>query len=262
MIGWPVEHSRSPAIHNAAAAAAGVDLVYVALRVKPGDGAAAAASMRTLGIRGLSVTMPHKVDVIDALDELTDVARTLGAVNHITNTDGHLVGNNTDGAGFVAGLKFDAGIDLDAKTVGVFGSGSAAKAIVLGCANAGAQVVVVGRDSSRAQKAAEVAGDRASVGSLSDLAGVDVAVNATPIGMERGEGAGEVPFDVAMFGPETAVVDIVYTPLETALLRSAANRGLATVDGLSMLVGQAGAQFEAWTGAQAPLQAMREAARH
>jgi len=100
VIGWPVEHSRSPAIHNAAAQAAGVDLVYTAMPVRPGDGAAAARSMRTLGLRGLSVTMPHKGDVIEALDTITPVADKLGAVNHITNTDGHLVGNNTDGDGF------------------------------------------------------------------------------------------------------------------------------------------------------------------
>lgn len=262
VIGWPVEHSRSPAIHNAAAKAAGVDLVYTALPVRPGDGAAAASAVRTLGIRGLSVTMPHKVDVIEALDEVTPVAQALGAVNHITNNEGHLVGNNTDGAGFVSGLRHDAGVDLDGKVVGVFGAGGAARAIIHACADEGANVIVVARDSERARQAAELGGADAQPGSIEEFATADVVVNATPLGMAETEQSGAVPFDVGALRDHAVVVDIVYHPLATPLLVAARERNLAVVDGLSMLVGQAAEQFEAWTGHSAPIEAMRQAARN
>lgn len=262
VIGWPVEHSRSPAIHNTAAAATGADLVYVALPVEPGNGAEAAASMRTLGIRGMSVTMPHKVEVLDAVDELTPVAQVLGAVNHITNHDGHLVGNNTDGAGFVAGLRHDAGLELAGKRVGVFGAGGAARAIIHGCVEAGADVIVVARNAERAEHAAAVAPAGASSGTISMFAESDVVVNATPVGMAGSASEQDTPFDVAALVDGCTVVDIVYTPLETPLLRAARARGLVAVDGLSMLVGQAAEQFSAWTGFEAPYEAMRNAARH
>ncbi len=262
VIGWPVEHSRSPAIHNAAAKASGVDLVYTALPVRPGQGAAAAAAMRTLGIRGLSVTMPHKVDVIDALDEVTPVAQTLGAVNHITNNDGHLIGNNTDGAGFVSGLRHDAGVELDGKVVGVFGAGGAARAIIHACASSGANVVVVARDPDRARQAAEIAGDDAKPGPIEAFAEADVVVNATPLGMAETQQSDAVPFDVNALRGDVVVVDIVYHPLATPLLVAAQARDLTVVDGLSMLVGQAAEQFEAWTGHAAPLEVLRQAARY
>lgn len=261
VIGWPVEHSRSPAIHNAAAQAVGVDLVYVALAVRPGQGAAAAAAMRTLGVRGMSVTMPHKADVIAALDELTPQAETLGAVNHITNTDGHLAGNNTDGPGFVLGLQRDAAVDVSEKRVGVFGAGGAARAVVAGCADSGADVVVVARDPTKAAKAASVAPGRATADTIDAFGECDVVVNATPIGMAGFKADVSVPFDVSALKDGTVVVDIVYKPLETPLLTAARTRGLPTVDGLSMLVGQAAAQFESWTGVEAPYDAMRAAAR-
>jgi len=262
VIGWPVEHSRSPAIHNAAARAAGVDLVYTAMAVRPGEAAEAAASMRTLGIRGLSVTMPHKVDVIDALDELTPVAQKLGAVNHITNTDGYLVGNNTDGEGFVLGLCHDAGIDdLTGKRVVVFGAGGAARAIVHACGDAGAEVVVLARDHKRGETAAQMGSPNARTGSADDLKAADIIVNATPVGMAGGELADATPFDVAALRDDAVVVDIVYDPLETPLLAQARAREMVVVDGLSMLVGQAAAQFEAWTGVSPSLEVMRQAVR-
>ena len=262
VIGWPVEHSRSPAIHNAAATAAGVDLVYTAQPVAPGHGAAAASAMRTLGIRGLSVTMPHKADVMSALDEVTPVAKALGAVNHITNTDGHLVGNNTDGSGFLLGLAHDVDLDVNNMTVGVFGAGGAARSIIHACGAAGAEVVVVARDKERAAQAAQVGNGNARVGSMDEFAAVDIAVNATPIGMAGSDSASHLAFDVGALGDGTVVVDIVYNPLDTPLLEAASKRGLSRVDGLSMLVGQAAAQFEAWTGVAAPMAVMREAARH
>ena len=262
VIGWPVEHSRSPAIHNAAAQAVGADLVYTALGVSPGAGVDAVAAMRTLGLRGMSVTMPHKQDVMAALDEITPVAQALGAVNHITNSDGHLVGNNTDGEGFLLGLDHH-GVAVDGLTVGVIGAGGAARAIIHACANAGANVVVIARNPDRAASAAAVGGATARVGSLEDLHALDMAVNATPVGMASNDPATSTatPFDPHVLRPGAVVVDIVYNPLETALLAQSRRCGLQCIDGLAMLVGQAAAQFETWTGYDAPFGVMMEAAQ-
>ena len=182
-------------------------------------------------------------------------------MNHITNTDGHLVGNNTDGAGFVRGLLADAGVGLSGARVGVAGAGGAARAIVAGCADAGADVVIVARNPDRAQAATAVAPTQAVVGAASDLSECAVVVNATPIGMRGVETDSTVPFDVDTLANDAVVVDIVYDPLETELLRRARERGLTAIDGLSMLVGQAAEQFTAWTGVDAPYEVMREAVR-
>jgi len=138
-----VAHSRSPAIHRAAAAAVGIELVYEAYAVRPGHVEAAIGGARELGLRGLSVTMPHKEAVIVALDGLSDTARRLHAVNCITNTDGSLQGDNTDGAGFLIGLRHDSGEDVRGRHVVVLGAGGAARAIVLACTQAGAASVAV-----------------------------------------------------------------------------------------------------------------------
>lgn len=260
MIGFPVEHSLSPRIHLAAARATGVDLSYEAIPVQPEQLADAIATMRSEVIRGYSVTMPHKEAVIPFLDELTPAATALGAVNHITNTDGWLVGNNTDGDGFVLGLAYSADVSVFEKTCGVIGSGGAARAIIDACARHGAKdVVVVARSEQRALTAAQLAGTSGRVGGHDDLAGCDIVVNATPIGMANTAGEGQLPFDVDLLSRDAVVVDIVYTPLDTPLLVSARNRGMASVNGVSMLVGQAGEQFSTWTGIAAPLAEMFEA---
>lgn len=262
VIGWPVEHSRSPAIHGAAAAATGVDLDYTRFPVAPGDGARAVAAMRPLGIRGLSVTMPHKEAVIDGCDELTPAAQRLNAVNHLTNTDGKIVGNNTDGHGFVLGFESVTSRVIDGAHIAVFGSGGAARAIIDGCARAGASAVtVVARNEDRARSAAALAPDVATVGVVESLGEADVVVNATPLGMAGTSSEGALAFAVDHLKDETVVVDIVYSPLETPLLVASRSRGLATVDGLAMLAGQASSQFEAWTGVAPPLDVMIRAAK-
>ncbi len=260
VIGWPVEHSRSPAIHLAAAQATGAPLLYTAFPVPHGQGARAAAACRTLGIRGLSVTMPHKHDVIAALDELSETARRLDAVNHITNTNGVLVGNNTDGDGFVRGYEHATGDSLTDQRIAVIGSGGAARAVIDACVRAGAAVDVIARSQSRAVEAASLGGKQGRVASVADLRHADVVVNATPVGMDGTPQAGNVAADVSVLRSTCVVVDIVYHPLETPLLLSARARDLRVVDGLAMLAGQAAEQFEAWTGAAAPLDVMIEAA--
>ena len=257
VIGWPVKHSLSPKIHMAAATAVGVDLRYDAIEVEPGRALDALKSMRLHEIRGYSVTMPHKEAVIAGLDELTASASSLNAVNHITNTDGHLVGNNTDGDGFVLGLEHASDFRVHGSVVGVIGSGGAARAIVEACYRHGAEkVVVVARSQERGEIAAALAQERGITGMESALGACDIVVNATPVGMAETAQADSVPFDVDLLSASTLVVDIVYNPRQTLLLTSAAKRGLPTVEGLTMLVGQAAEQFSAWTGVEAPVEAM------
>ena len=257
VIGWPVEHSLSPKIHSAAAKAVGVDLSYTAVPVRPGETGAALTEMRLKHIRGYSVTMPHKEAVLSDLDELTEQAVALGAVNHITNHDGLLVGNNTDGDGFIVGYEHSTNEVVKDKSVGVFGAGGAARAIIAACSSHDAgEVVVVARSAERARSAVKLGGDKARSGSVEDLDTCDIVVNATPVGMDGTASAALLPFAVASLKPGSTVVDIVYQPLETPLLIAARERGLGAVNGLAMLVGQAAEQFTTWTGVAAPMEAM------
>lgn len=257
VIGDPVRHSRSPAIHNAAFRALGLDWSYVAFEVPDGGAAGAVAAMRALDIRGLSVTMPHKAAVAGLVDELTDVARRLDAVNCVRWEGAALVGDNTDGAGFVASLA-DAGVSPADRRCVVLGAGGAARAVVLALAGAGAaSVAVVNRTASRAHDAARLAGAVGSVGGDAEIAEADLVVNATSIGMGD---SGEVPLDVGLLGDATVVADLVYQPLVTPLLAAAAARGATTVDGLGMLVHQAAIASESWTGVAPPIDVMRAAA--
>lgn len=256
VIGWPVRHSRSPGIHNAAYRALGLDWLYVALPVPPGRVADALVGMRALGIEGLSVTMPHKAAAAAAVDVCTADAAALGAANTVRREGERLVGDNTDGGGYVDSLLAE-GIDPAGRRCVVLGGGGAARAVVRALAASGAaSVVVVNRDPGRGAAAAELAGPVGGVGALDDpglLAGADLLVNATPLGMgdDRTLAADPAPL------PEHAVVsDLVYHPRRTPLLDAAEARGLRTVGGIGMLVHQAARQLVAWTGQEAPLDAM------
>lgn len=265
VIGSPVRHSMSPALLNAAFRAAALDWVYVALEVAPGEVPAALGGVRALGIAGLSVTMPHKEAVAAAVDERSDDAARLGAVNCVVNRDGTLVGHNTDGAGFVAALAADAGWSPTGARCAVVGAGGAARSIVLALARAGAaEVAVVNRTRERAEVAATLAG---SVGRVVDpgsaatvLADADLVVNATSVGMGFPSPA-DVPFDPDVLHAGQLVADIVYHPLVTPLLEAAVRRGATPVGGLGMLVHQAAVAFGLWTGAEAPVAAMTDVAR-
>jgi len=260
VIGDPVAHSLSPAIHNAAFAALGLDWVFVAFPVPAGEAPAAVDAVRALGIRGLSVTMPHKAAVLDALDRLTPTAAALGAVNCICRDhQGALVGDNTDGAGFVGGLRADFGFDPAGARCVVLGAGGAARAVVRALAGAGASAVqVVNRTGVTAAVAAALAGPVGSVAGPDVVAGADLVVNATPVGM-----AGDVglPCDPSLLGPGQVVAELVYHPARTPFMAAAHDQGARTANGLSMLVHQAAVAFELWTGSPAPVEVMAEAAR-
>ena len=257
VIGSPVRHSLSPVIHNAAFAAAGLDWAFLAFEVVPGAAGAALAGMRAFGIAGLSVTMPHKDDVAGAVDVLDPAAAALRTANTVVlQPDGRLAGHSTDGAGFVASLA-DAGVDPSGMSVAVLGAGGAARSVIDALARAGAsRIVVINRSTDRAEVAAQLAGDRGCVGSMDDIPGADLVVNATSIGM----GSDAVPCDVALLHDRHVVADLVYHPLETVLLARARAVGARVVDGLGMLVHQAALQQVLWTGVRPDPSVMRAAA--
>jgi shikimate dehydrogenase len=254
VIGDPVEHSRSPAMHNAAFAALALDWVYVAFPVPGGRGDAAVRAVRALGLAGLNVTMPHKDAAARACDDLAPDASALGAVNTVVVDGERLVGHNTDGTGFMRALA-DEGVTVEGKRVLVVGAGGAARAIVLAAGQAGASVTVAARREEAARAAAGLAGGRATALDDAPIADCDVLVNATPLGM----GGEAPPFDPARLDPGQFVYDTVY-PAETPLIAAARERGVAAVGGLGMLVHQGACSFELWTGRAAPVDVMRAAA--
>ncbi len=262
VIGWPVAHSLSPALHNAAFGASGADWVYVALPVEPGRAVDALDAMATFGIAGLSVTMPHKADVAAAVDSVSPAAQALRSVNTVVRqADGTLVGHSTDGAGFVASLRADDGFEPGGRSVVVLGAGAASRSVIDALATAGvARIAVVNRTAATAEEAAALAPDVASVCPTSELSTVvreaDLVVNATSIGM----GSSEVPLDTDLLRAGQLVADLVYHPLETALLAAARARGCDVLDGLGMLVHQAAIQQELWTGSSPDVAVMRAAA--
>jgi len=257
VIGSPVRHSLSPALHNAAFEAAGVPWVYVAFDVAHGDASHALDAMRALGIGGMSVTMPHKEMVAANVDELDPAAAALRSVNTVVRTpQGALKGYSTDGAGFVASLA-EAGVEVVGRSVVVLGAGAAARAVIDALARAGATTVtVVNRSVDRAREAAALAGSAGRVGVVDDVTAADVVVNATSVGMA----SDDLPLDAAMLRSGQVVADLVYHPLETALLAAARAGGAIAVDGLGMLVHQAALQQELWLGVKPDTAVMRAAA--
>ncbi len=261
VIGSPIAHSRSPAIMRAAFAATGLPWEFAAFEVGPGGGAAAVDALRTLGLRGYSVTMPLKSEVMSAVDRLTPSAEVLQAVNCIAWDDDDLVGHNTDGAGFVDSLA-RRGIAVDDGATAVVGAGGAARAIIDALARAGSpEIIVVNRSQDRAAAAVSLAGEVGRLGSFDDIPAARLVVNATSVGMAHTESQDVVAVPIGLLGPHHIVADIVYHPLRTPLLAAAEAAGAITVDGLGMLVCQAARAFTLWTGLEAPITAMTTAAR-
>ncbi len=260
IIGSPVRHSLSPAIHNAAFEASGHDWRFVAFEVADGGGPGAIDAMRRLGIAGLCVTMPHKSDVAAVVDELDPAARALQSVNTVVlRDDGSTYGTSTDGAGFVDSVEA-MDVDLTGRRVVVIGAGAAARSIVDAMGRAAiADLVVVNRTAAAAEAAAELAG-LARVGTVDELADADLVVNTTSLGMAGTATANDVPVPVDLLRADLVVADIVYHPLETPLLAAARAVGARTVDGLGMLVHQAGRQQEHWTGVRPDPAVLRAAA--
>lgn len=275
LVGWPVKHTLSPFIHNAAFKALGLDWCYVPLPVHPERVAAAIQGIRALSFAGINVTVPHKQAVIPLLDRVAPHAQTLGAVNTIvvrTTPDGTklLEGHNTDDAGFIRALK-EAGFDLAKSNVLVLGAGGAARAVIHSLLRSGVTTVtVLNRTLERAQAlvaqvsiaypSRELLADRLKPDSLIQQASeANLLVNATSLGMSPRINHSPWP-DTVPFPDNLTVFDLVYRPRQTQLLRQAAAAGAKTIDGLGMLIYQAALAFEIWTGQWPSIDVMRRAA--
>jgi len=271
VIGWPVGHSLSPAMHNAAFAALGLDYVYVPLPVPPTRIGEAVRGLVALGFAGANVTVPHKPAVLPLMDDLTPIARALAAVNTIiVRPDGSLLGDNTDGYGFMADLQSQiANRKSQIEQVLVLGAGGAARAIVYALAEAGTTIAGVNRTPARAAELcqtvrralpAAVVSAHPFPDALPELAArADLIVNATSLGLHGDADA--LPWNPAVpFRADQVVYDLIYN-VETPLLKLAAAGGAQVIDGLGMLVHQGARSFELWTGQKAPVDVMFEALR-
>jgi len=260
VIGWPVVHSLSPAIHNAAFADLGMRWTYVPLPVEPGRLPAALDGLLALGFAGANVTMPHKSEAAGLCDVLSEDATRLGAANTLVVEGAELHGHNTDTPGFDRFLRRDAGFDPEGRTALVFGAGGAARAVTLALASAGlASLVVALRDPSKdgeLRRALEGFPTAVRTIRASDAPEVaaDLVVNATPLGV-RGE---RLP--IPDVGPGWLVVDLLYHPTVTPLLSDARAAGATAFGGLGLLLYQAALSFELWTGTPAPIEVMSAAA--
>jgi len=265
VIGNPVGHSLSPALHNAAFDALGLDFVYVAFRVE--DLKASVGGMRALeNFRGMSVTIPHKVEIMGYLDEIEEVDLSIGSINTVINEGGRLIGFGTDGPGALKAL-IDAGVRLDGATVLMLGAGGAARAIAFTLARQPGLEKLVLMDINgsvldgltndlRQGTSVSVEGDLMGEEGLARRAAeADIIINCTPVGMHPREDASPLPAD--LLRPGQVVFDIVYTPLETRLLAEASARGCTVISGVEMFINQAVLQFERFTGAAAPVEVMR-----
>ena len=269
VIGDPIEHTISPVMHNAAFRELGLDYIYVPFHVKAPELAQAVEGIRALNIRGCNVTIPHKVAVIPLLDGLDPLAEKIGAVNTVVNEGGSLRGYNTDAEGFLRAL-LEQGVEPGGKGIAVLGAGGASRAISYILAERDARLTVLNRReeldwaetlSWRIQHdlGREVGVlEHNDAGLAEALAGAEVLVNATSVGMSPDDG--ETPVPARLLRAGMVVFDIVYNPVKTRLLWEAGEAGARTIAGIDMLAWQGALAFEKWTGREAPLDLMRREA--
>ncbi|MDY6893071.1 MAG: shikimate dehydrogenase [Chloroflexota bacterium] len=278
LIGYPLGHSISPPMQQAAFDHLGLDVRYQLWETEQGDLSAAVEGIRQSSRLGSNVTIPYKEMVIPLVDELDDFAREIGAVNTLVNRDGRLVGYNTDAGGFVQALRREGGFDSAGKRVVQLGAGGVARAVSFALARAGAKSFVI--TDIVAERARDLASDlEQSRSSGADtglevtvlfqddpkfveaLLNCDLLINCTPIGMKHSASEGESPLDEKLIPKGIMVYDVVYNPLETPLLAAAKRAGANTLGGLSMLVYQGALAFELWTGKEAPVDIMMNVAK-
>ena len=265
VIGNPVAHSLSPAIHNAAFEELGLDFVYLACRVE--DVKNALAGLRALeSFRGMSVTIPHKIEAMQHLDEIAAVDRSIGSINTVINEQGKLVGLGTDGPGALKAIV-DAEVEIEGKNILMLGGGGASRAISFTLARNAqlGKLVILDIDEIMLQELTTdlktgtdtfIQSELLTESSLAaEMENADVIIHCTPIGMHPNKDASLIPAE--FFRPEQVVFDIVYTPLETKLLAEAKSRGLKVISGVDMFINQAVLQFEHFTGVDAPVEVMR-----
>ena len=269
IFGYPISHTLSPAMHNAVIKALGLDMVYLPFEVKPSNLKEAINGIKSLGIIGVNITIPHKESVIRFLDDISEEARLVGAVNTIVYKDRKLVGYNTDGSGYMASLKEELGFNPKSKRIIIIGAGGAARGILAALATQKPKsITVANRTLSRAVSLIKTfkgkfrdtrfeAIDLDNNMLKMSFNSVDLLINTTSVGMKQSK-ALKIPLETL---PKIAIVsDIIYNPLETLLLKKAKKLGLTTHGGLGMLVHQGARSFKLWTGMDAPMNVMRKAA--
>ena len=267
IIGDPADHSLSPAMHNAAFKELGLNLVYVAFTVAPKDLKHAVFGAKSLGLRGLNVTMPHKHEVMKYLDDLDPTAKSIGAVNTVLNNQGKLIGYNTDGNGAMIALQ-ENGVCAEKKKLVLLGAGGAAKAIAYQAAQEVNELVILNRSPDKAKKLVKSLpknlGSKLKSEVLSfevleqELATADILINATSVGMHPDVDSSPVPS--GLLRSDLCVMDIIYNPLETKLLKDAKTAGAKVISGVEMLIYQGAVAFHIWTNCPAPVDVMRNAA--
>lgn len=260
LIGDPVEHSFSPPMMNAAFSSMNLDARYLAFQVKAEEVFEAIAGIRALNVAGVNVTVPHKSSVIPYLDEVTPLAKKIGAVNTISNVKGHLTGTNTDFSGFIRSLK-TLNFSPKNKTIALLGSGGSARALLAGLADAGAlRVIVHNRTAERAEKLVtefsqyfpQTKLEAVSLQTIHETP-LDLLVNTTTVGMF----SSDLPVDLKECRKINLLADIIYSPRQTSLLKQAEELGITAVNGIGMLLYQGCDAFTFWTGKQAPEEVMR-----
>ncbi|MBI5143096.1 MAG: shikimate dehydrogenase [Nitrospirae bacterium] len=260
IFGHPVSHTLSPAMHNAAFDALGLNWRYLPFHVTPERLGEAVAGIRALGLRGVNVTVPHKEAVMPFLDRIDDEAGRIGAVNTIVNDDGVLTGYNTDGLGFVQSLK-ELGVTVGGRRIIMLGAGGAARSVAFALlASGAASIHIINRTVSRASSLADELNRTkqavTAAGEAGSLSGFDIMVNTTSLGLHAEDA---LPVDPAHIHNKLVVCDLIYNPAETPLLAAARKHGAKTVNGLGMLLWQGAVAFRLWTGAEPPVDAMRRA---
>lgn len=263
VIGNPIRHSKSPIMMNRAFRETGINGVYAAFHVTGDRIADFAAGVRAMGIQGVNVTIPHKLDIMSVLDEIDPGARAIGAVNTIVNDAGRLIGYNTDGIGYVRSLKEEAEHELAGKRIVVIGAGGAARGIVYALANEKpARITIANRSVDRAMELAASFQDLAEIEAISNdelqeaCRQADFVINTTSVGMFPN--IDETPVDADWLKPGAVASDLIYNPLKTKFLQQAEQRGCRIHGGLGMFIYQGAYAFEYWTGQPAPAAAMRE----
>lgn len=272
VIGWPLEHSLSAFIHNAALKALNLPYLYLPLPVSENSLADLISLLKSIGARGLNVTVPYKEKIISLLDEISGEAQKIGAVNTLVFEGGIVRGENTDAGGFLAAWKEEACVEITGKKALLLGSGGAARAVAFALASRGlGGITLFSRNEEKRKVLAkdllsgfpalptEESSLRDEETLAEDLRKADFLINATPLGMYPGTDKTPLTFPEEV-NPSLLVFDLIYNPLETRLLREARERGLHASNGLGMLIHQGALSFEIWTGRKPPLSLMREAA--
>jgi len=266
LIGYPVEHSRSPLMHNAAFESLGLDFVYLLFSVRPGYLKEAVMGLRALDIAGANVTIPYKEEVMKYLDEISSEAKFIGAVNTIHNKEGKLIGYNTDGQGFITSLLDEGRVKLESQKVFLIGAGGAGKAIAVKLVERAVErLVIIDKVEEKAKALVKILRENVpdcpvytspNVGEefAKTVRESNLLINATPVGMNEGD---PCVIDPNFLHKDLLIYDVVYNR-ETPLVEEAKKRGLRVVGGIGMLIYQGAASFEIWTGRKAPVEIMRD----